>query len=72
MTYRIRRAIQDYWFDEETLENILNKYGFRPGSTEWETASAILVKSKKQFERGFSHFNSDDIDRKIRRACMKH
>lgn len=72
MVYQIRRAIQDYWFDENTLENILTKYGFQPNSTEWNTAGAILVKSKKQFEQGFSHFNSDDIDRKIRRDCMKH
>ena len=58
-------AIQRYWFNELTLEDVLREYGIRRGNQHREAVSKVLMKSKKDFQFGWSFFTREDIDDKI-------
>lgn len=58
-------AIQRYWFNEMTLDDVLREYGIRRGSPHREAVSKVLMKSKRDFQAGWSFFTREDIDAEV-------
>lgn len=60
-------AIQKYWLDIVSLEDVLKAYGLTMGSPHRSIVVKILQKTKRDFIHGWSFFTREDIDLKIRK-----
>lgn len=63
-------AIQKYWFDDLTIDDVMKTYGIKETDRHYEKAKKIVMKSKKDFRNGWSFFTREDIDKKIVILCM--
>ena len=68
-------AIQRYWLNTGTLEAAVARYGVRRGDGAYAEVVKVIMRSKADFRRGWSHFTREDIDRKVlsivrRKSCM--
>lgn len=66
-------AIQKFWFGERCCSEVLDTYNITDERVK-EKVKKILIRSKQEFLRGYSHFTRETIDKEIQKvidSCMK-
>lgn len=67
-----RQTIQEFWFDKKELKDVLHVYCIEKGDECHDSVSKLLLKTRKDFIKGFSFFTRESIDDKILRLMKKH
>ena len=62
-----RGMIQSYWFNAAELKDVVETYGIEEGDECRDSVVKLLLKTKKDFSRGFSFFTRESVDEKIMR-----
>lgn len=60
-----REAIQRYWFGRCEIKDVLSIYGIENDEPCHDHVVKVLIKSKKDFQHGYSFFTRETIDEKV-------
>ena len=60
-----RQAIQEFWFQNREIDEVMDVYNLHRGDGCYEHVEKVLLKTRKDFINGFSFFTRNDTDDRI-------